>query len=58
MMNLRLTSCRVAAARAFSTTRVAYSGKSSMTEVSDGGSSHDKVQPPVGHIRFHTWYYN
>lgn len=46
-MNLRLISSRVPAARAFSTSRVCYSGKSSMTEVSDGGSRHDKVQEPV-----------
>ncbi|KAF9696118.1 hypothetical protein EKO04_006045 [Ascochyta lentis] len=51
MMNLRLIARRVPATRAFSTSRVCYSGKSSMTEVSDGGSKHDKVQEPQSSIK-------
>ncbi|KAJ4317844.1 hypothetical protein N0V94_004758 [Neodidymelliopsis sp. IMI 364377] len=51
MMNLRVISRRVPATRAFSTSRVCYSGKSSMTEVSDGGSRHDKVQQPQSSIK-------
>ena len=46
-MNLRLFARRVPATRAFSTSRACNSGKSSMTEVSDGGSANDKVQAPV-----------
>ncbi|KAF3043429.1 hypothetical protein E8E12_007109 [Didymella heteroderae] len=51
MMNLRLVSRCVPAARAFSTSRVCSSGKSSMTEVSDGGSRHDKVQEPHSSVK-------
>ncbi|KAH6615003.1 hypothetical protein C7974DRAFT_403069 [Boeremia exigua] len=51
MMNLRSISRGVPAARFFSTSRVAASGKSSSTEVSDGGSKHDKVQEPQSSIK-------
>ena len=42
MMNLRLIARRVPATRAFTTSRVAYSGKSDQTEVSEGGSRHEE----------------
>ncbi|KAJ4380532.1 hypothetical protein N0V86_003889 [Didymella sp. IMI 355093] len=51
MLNLRLIARRVPAARAFSTSRVCYSGKSSMTDVSDSKSREDKVQQPQSSIK-------
>lgn len=54
MMNLRLIARRVPATRAFTTSRVAYSGKSDQTEVSEGGSRHDDVEPPVSNASSHT----
>lgn len=56
MMSLRLIARRVPATRAFSTSRVAYSGKSDQTEVSEGGSRHDKVEPPVSTTSIYTFY--
>ncbi|KAG9202813.1 hypothetical protein G6514_003834 [Epicoccum nigrum] len=50
-MNLRLVARRVPATRAFTTSRIAYSGKSDQTEVSEGGSRQDKVEPPQSKVK-------